>query len=368
MRRWIALAFGMLVASGVVAAAELAQRSREQGAFVLVPDLGYAAPEGGGGPGWREDEEPPPRVAGVRRVVCVGDSVTAGVGVAPANAWPGRVERLLGDAGTEVWNFGMAGWDARQVATLLETRIAAWKPDLVVWGTYANDIFRTRLVVAGTSGDQVYVSEEVPEGARLLPDVLARPLLHRSALFRRAQAVWYARRFDEIQEAEGPDVWYPREVKRAEAWSKASGIPLLIVALPPHVIAGTCTDPRVCNPARNMWETLLAALEASGVPYVDAWEAWDGKGPFDLPNVVDPDHPNDEGHRLLAEWIAPHVAARLPPPGGGLEEGGPGALEAEIRVDDARRARREARLRARQEGHDVAGPVHPGGGKRQRGE
>lgn len=312
MRRLLALLLGTILAVAALGVAEARQRDRERGAFAIVPDLGYAVAADTEGPGWRDDAAPPPREPGVRRVVCVGDSVTAGVGVAPGEAWPERLRALLGRGRTEVYNFGVAGWDAAQVATLLETRIAAWAPDLVIWGTYANDVFPTRLVVARESGDAVYVGGDVPAGAALLPDTLGLRLLRVSALYRHAQAARYVAWSRGARQVEDPAAVYAAQVARVTAWSGRTGVPTLIVALPPHILAGSCTDPHWCGLVAGWRANQVAGLAASGAPWVDGMAAWEGHGPFPLPGRFDPDHPNEEGHARLAAFLAPLAAERLP--------------------------------------------------------
>ena len=48
--------------------------------------------------GYRDLERVQPKPAGVRRLVCLGDSFTWGVGVLFDDAWPQRVERTLSRA------------------------------------------------------------------------------------------------------------------------------------------------------------------------------------------------------------------------------------------------------------------------------
>lgn len=308
MRRTLAILLGLALALAVVGGAELRQRERERGAYTRVPDLKYVMEQRKVGIGWVEGRTPPARVPGKARVLAVGDSVTAGVGVRAPETWPGRLGALLG---AEVHNFGETGWDAGQVASLLETRIGAWDPDVVVWGSYANDIFPTRVLTASASGDAVYVDTEVPDGARLLPARVGRMLLANSALFRHVQGVAYVRWV--ARDDEAPAGWYAAQVTRVAAWSARTGVPVVVLAIPAHVTAGPCTTP-FCDTARSWYATLRAGLAESTLPWVDGMAAWEGRGPFPLPGVDDPDHPGAEGHRLLAEAVAPAVRARLPAP------------------------------------------------------
>src|SRR5512143_450760 len=66
--------------------------------------------------GYRDLERAIPKPPGVRRVVCLGDSFTWGVGVLFDDAWPQRVERLLAREGGrwEAVNLGEAGLNTAQ--------------------------------------------------------------------------------------------------------------------------------------------------------------------------------------------------------------------------------------------------------------
>jgi lysophospholipase L1-like esterase len=319
-RPLLALAFGLLVATGALAWAEHAQRARESGNFVLVPDLKYAMKEkpSRGGAGWVDGVTPPERIPGKKRILCVGDSVTEGAGVGAPSSWPARLQDDLGRRATEVWNFGVNGWDASQVAALVTTRLEAWHPDLVIWGTYANDIFPTYVVVAAGSGDRVFLGTDVPEGASLLPSPLAAWLLPRSALFRRAQAAAWLRMTETNPAHPDHGEWYAAQVDRIEAWERSTGIPVLIAAIPPHVITGPC-DRSDCATFREWHTTVTAMLAAHATHWVDTEPAWEGAGPFYQPNSRDPDHPSAEGHTRLAAYIAPLAAQLLATPPGAPE-------------------------------------------------
>lgn len=313
VRRAYALILGLLLAAAAVGGLELRQRAREQGSFQRIPGLKYVMTSTKRmRVGWQEGLAPPPRRPGVARVLAVGDSVTAGVGVKVKEAWPARLGDALGADVAEVINFGENGWDASQVAALLETRVDAWEPDLVVWGTYANDPFPTRVLTSSTSGDLVYVDSEVPEGARIVPARLQTLLLERSALFRHVQGVRYVRWVS--QDDEAPEGWYAAQVARVAAWSSRSGVPVLVVAIPAHVTMGPGCDDSRCDAARSWYELVREGLRGGELPWIDAERAWAGKGPFLLPELPDPDHPNAEGHQLLADFVAGEVRARLAAP------------------------------------------------------
>lgn len=82
---------------------------------------------------------------GVTRIVVLGDSVTAGLGVADvADTYPKVLERLLGGSTgrVEVLNLGVGGYDTEQEAEALRVHIDRLRPDVVCVGFCVNDFSR----------------------------------------------------------------------------------------------------------------------------------------------------------------------------------------------------------------------------------
>ena len=266
------------------------------------------------GRGWGPERPPWPRAKGALRVVAVGDSVTYGMNVAGGEAWPARLGTALG---VEAVNLGVRGWDAAQTAALVvSAEVTAWAPDLVVWGLYVNDGYPTRVLHAGQGRTPVYVDAEPPPQGRVLPDGPARWLLARSALFRRFQAVAWARarvgeRYDEARVREA--------LARVRAWSERSGVPVVGVALTPHVLADAAACERTlgagCARAREDLRNVEEALAASGFAWVSTRDAVMARGTADFPARApeDADHPGPATHVVYAEVVAPVVAEILAP-------------------------------------------------------
>ena len=92
--------------------------------------------------GYRDLERTIPRPEGVRRLVCLGDSFTWGIGVLFDDTWPQRVERLLARERGERWeavNLGEPGLNTVQEAAKLASEGFAYQPDVVVVGYVLND-------------------------------------------------------------------------------------------------------------------------------------------------------------------------------------------------------------------------------------
>jgi lysophospholipase L1-like esterase len=316
--RALALGLGCALAAGVLAVAELRQRSREDGIFVLAhdpPGVKYGVTRG---PepmdrGWRPGRAPMPRPPEARqvRVLALGDSVTWGNRVGAFEAWPAQLGR---QTGWDVVNLGVPGWDASQSAALLEAEGGAWSPDAVVWGTFANDGRPTHLVRARTTNAPVFVGTDVPAEARLLPSPIGAWLLRHSALYRTLQgATWLrtpgAPSFDRA--------WYAAQVDRFAAWSARSGVPVVVMALAPHVLVTpeSCTEGygAMCRTVRTDWESLTAVLNSRRLPWVDTLPALraDGRPAFWPGEARDPDHPNPDAHAHYASSVEPILRAAL---------------------------------------------------------
>lgn len=320
-RRALAAGLGTLLALGLLVGAEVYQRGHELGSMRVAfnpPGLKYVLAQEDPDRGWMEGQLVPRKLDGQKRIVCIGDSVTYGVSVSAQETWCADVRRGLG-ARAEAYNFGMNGYDAEQVATLLTTRIAAWKPDVVVWGTYMNDVFPTYLLYGQQSGRPVFVGSDVPEQARILPESLALPLVHTSALFRAIQGAVYARSESRAGPRAARPGWYAEQVSKALTWSKDAGVPLVVLAIGPHALANLQTCPQqfpiagLCEASAAQYQSMTADLSTLGIPWVDGLAAYQASGQphFHPPGRLDPDHPNAAGHRVLAEAVLPSVRVAL---------------------------------------------------------
>jgi hypothetical protein len=93
--------------------------------------------------GIRNEEFSLERTPGTVRVLCLGDSLTFGKGVALADTYPKQLEVLLNGPAErryEVINAGVSAYDTWQEVGYLREHGSRFEPDLVIVGFYANDV------------------------------------------------------------------------------------------------------------------------------------------------------------------------------------------------------------------------------------
>jgi HEAT repeat protein/lysophospholipase L1-like esterase len=287
--------------------------------------------------GLRDREHQLAKPPGVRRVICLGDSTTAGYRIRPQEAYPQVLQDLLDALGerTEVFNVALGGWSTLQERIAYRQIARKYGPDEVLVGVCLNDI---------------------PE----LGNNLGRPPAWLGALHRRSALVrlLVGARHREIRDVEElfqhPDA--PR-VKRAyehffeevralrdEVGADGARLGLLIFPfglqvapdapppLPQHTIAAFCT--------------------AEDIPFLDLLPAVRAAGPDAF---VDYDHFSPLGSQVVADQIEASGLIRLPEDvdaGDAVEAGAgpakpgasPGELAADLTSPDPRVRARAARL------------------------
>ena len=142
--------------------------------------------------------ELPPKAPDEVRILCLGDSLVYGQGVADAETIPSKLEGELAERASEarrvvrVVNGGVRGYDTAQELALLEDLGDRIRPDVVILFWYPNDLEKPRIEEAREalerSGPVAYDTEARTEGAAALV-WRARQILRSSALLVRARHV-----------------------------------------------------------------------------------------------------------------------------------------------------------------------------------
>ncbi len=94
------------------------------------------------GMGYRDYDHPMTKEPGSKRVLVIGDSVTAGLWINDdSQIFTSVMERSLGarGIGSDVMNFGVSGYNTRQEVETLKVRGLPFKPDVVVLAYCLND-------------------------------------------------------------------------------------------------------------------------------------------------------------------------------------------------------------------------------------
>jgi hypothetical protein len=83
-----------------------------------------------------------PKPPGVRRIIALGDSMTAGLEVANEQTFCRVLERELGKAGlkVEVFNTGVSGFSSAEECLYLERELIKYDPDIVIVSYCGNDL------------------------------------------------------------------------------------------------------------------------------------------------------------------------------------------------------------------------------------
>lgn len=316
------LAFGVLAAlvTGEVAA-RLFRSTRRSGAYAPVrTDTRERRPINTRG--YRDLERAIPKPAGVRRVLCLGDSFTWGVGVLFDDAWPQRVERLLSRDGErwEAVSLGEPGLNTVQEASKLEAEGFAYEPDVVVLAYVLNDSEDASAAEARRATDWLEEKRRAPAVTRSLLDrtalvPLVRGRIRATTENRRRIADFHAMYADEYSG------WVAgRQALRSIAGlCRTRGLPLVVAIFP---LFGNALDDTYPFAAEHGKVAQVAA--EAGARVLDLLPQYRG---LDWRLLVvdgaDDEHPNEIAHRIASQAIAREVREVLPQAQGSAARAGP---------------------------------------------
>jgi len=254
------------------------------------------------------------RLAVDLRVVCLGDSITFGVGVADDIPYPRQLEQLLLERSTgktiEVINCGVQRYSTYQEIDYLREAVKELKPDIVTLGVYFNDLS------IRPEGD--YTREYENEREQVASSFRHQApwlylLAKKSATIELSKQVYLSwghgnrtlRRLTSEPTAREEKKWaaMAEELKTFQQLSEENEFRPLVVTIParmqvqrsfpdsrfPARILEICEDLQL--PVENVHELFIASLKNEADPYLD----WD-------------DHMSKIGHRIVAEVIAQHFS------------------------------------------------------------
>lgn len=193
-----------------------------------------------------------------RRIVCIGDSFTWGLGVESRDAFPSLLE--AGSSNTEVINAGGLAWGTVQEWLWLESEGQRYSPDVVILEFFVNDFFdneggylrRQRPTFAVSAGELVLKASPLPFPERSRRESILRFLRDHSWFFRAVEfgeewmRVGFFQRTDltpltRATLRERADLATPPAqeltfalLKRIQAFCKQRGIRLIVLLIPSH--------------------------------------------------------------------------------------------------------------------------------------
>ena len=266
---------------------EAPQRVPDAATILVDPRLRDRASYPSDAPGW----------------VALGDSFTAGTGVAAERAWPALLSEQVGDA---VLNLGLANSGPQQHARLLEAH--AWphvRGARVVWALYANDlqddaVMNTFAVVEGRmvplDGRDHWIARRVATWREIpLPGFVRI----RSALLRHWIHRWEQRERD-VHAPVDAEAMLPRVLARVQHRVEAAGGSLTVVLIPPEGLGSS--HPLDAQHRR------LATVLAPWRPVVPSLRAEHYLSGERDPMPEGARHLTEAGHLAVAEAIATRIA------------------------------------------------------------
>lgn len=265
---------------------------------------------------------------GTYRVACIGDSICMGLGVSAAQCFSRVWENNLREKGipAEVLNFGVPGYNLREIMAALRDRTLKYAPDMVVYAYCLNDIqeesFELEELEDHLSPAQRDFWERATQHGKSwlarsrLFNLLRYGLL---ASFSRPAPLHVTRPEDDPQfkaildghgEAYFQELYNPsrraglcaalREF--AELGRHQDFKPVLAIFPLPARVAGPGLGP--------VYDFVTAAAREAGLTVVDLRDDFAKVEQMLL--FVDPLHPGVRGHRIAAEALHRELAAFLP--------------------------------------------------------
>ncbi len=284
---------------------------QERGITVRINHLGLRGPEWG-------LEKPP----GKRRIVAIGDSSVFGFGVKESETFTAQLDQRLGDE-VQVINAGIPGYSTYQAINLLQIRLLALAPDVIIvaclWSDNNFDSFVDKELLAAYSS---FGSRR----ARAL-----RSLLERSTLFRLLdyelrvlrklphvrRVGWLIGRSETTGERRVPIDEYARNLEIIADLTHDAGAELLFLLLPNEEdIVPTGAQGAAWDPYRL---AMRDAARRHGAPLADLPAVFKASALPKEQLFLDEMHPTARGHHLIADAVQAALTERGWMEGGMLE-------------------------------------------------
>lgn len=253
--------------------------------------------------GMRRSEPFPDKAGGRCRLAAFGDSLTYGYGVDAAEAWPARLQALLGESyGVEVLNLGVSGWQSGDIAGAAVGLLEGLEPDLVLYGVCLNDFLDSG---EGEQNNRRRRGWEFPLPGWFKETMKTRTLLaglveeryDRLLMLLGLRMSFYD---DVLKDFDGYQARFGRDVRALNDAVQAAGLPP-VTAMVLHQFPGTE------GPAAEIAavaEQLMTGAELDVIPSRGYFEAHAGR---ELHVSPWEGHPGAEAHRIFAGEFFRHL-------------------------------------------------------------
>jgi lysophospholipase L1-like esterase len=275
----------------------------------------FAACDGGrlNSEGYKDNEFVVPKDNHSVRIVMLGDSITKGTGIPFGKTFSDQLEALLNqrnretDSGLEyeVMNFGVGGYNIVSEIETLRVYALKYKPDIVILNYFHNDndlysfnywFFLEKITASSVEKNILYQYYLHSEKFRI-----QRVLLH-SSLY----TFCLARIYKCLQRQKGPAAQYEQYDKdiireklgELKELSQKNNFKILICMHP-------TLDYDKLKPSLN-YDSTARAAEDLGLGCISLRQRYQDRSQdprIFLRNANDKDHPNFEGHKLIAEAL-----------------------------------------------------------------
>jgi hypothetical protein len=267
--------------------------------------------------GFRGPRHARPKPPEITRVVVLGDSIAFGYAVEEASSFPRILETqlaaLVPQAGIEVVNLGVGGYNAWNEAELLNDVGITYQPDLVLVQFCINDLndpsvhfeAQTRLLLS-TIPDAAFPNPALRRGPRHSPSrILGWCVASKlCALTRDRWLDAFATEFDQaakqaavvpVESDDGPEWrWLEARYLEMAAAAERAGARFAVLAFPyPAQLTGRGPDP--------VQERVLALARRHGWTAIDPLPAFRAADAAGTALFLDWWHPSEAGQRLAAE-------------------------------------------------------------------
>lgn len=239
------------------------------------------------------------------RVVCLGDSITFGEGVRYEDTYPvllaTMLDKRMPGRSVEVMNAGVQGFGTNDAAVFFLRRGLSFKPDVVTLGFFLNDAMPYEETIRQ---NEAITDEMTLSGFAQISRIWE--VFERS---RRAATI-QAEYFDSIRASfDAPEWDRCKQILSGlqHEVAEKDGFRFVVVLFP------VLYDLDASYPFRDIHAKIEQACKSAGCEFIDLLKVYEGRRAESLwVHPVD-QHPNEVAHRLAAESIAAHLAARADP-------------------------------------------------------